>query len=167
MVKRGDIFSYKKIILPQSQRLSNKSSGMAKFFSHAVLVSPDTHIKIHSISHDQYSRYLLLNCTLNERKYVLINVYAPTVDKTTEQSNYGHLPCNNMEKYFGRCIIIGGDLYFNLANIEAVQNNQNHSYRSYLIQLFKIYGLVDIWNIKILVLKNSLIGKTPTTDLFT
>ena len=32
--KRGDnFFSYKKVILPQNQRLSGKSSGVAKYFS--------------------------------------------------------------------------------------------------------------------------------------
>ena len=93
----------------------------------AVLIGPDTDIKIQSISHDQYGRYLLLDCTLNERKYVLINVYAPTIDKATEQANFDHLLRNTMEKYFGHSIIIGGDLNFNLENLEAVQNNQSHS----------------------------------------
>ena len=150
-------FSFKKAILPQNQRLSGKSSGGGKiFFSHgetnsrgvAVLIAPDTDLKIHSISHDQYGRYLLLDCTLNERKYVLINAYAPTIDKATEQANFGHLLCNTMEKYFGHNIIIGGDLNFDLENLEAVQNNQSHSYRSYLIHLIETYDLVDIWNLK-------------------
>ena len=61
-------FSFKKAILPQNQRLSGKSSGGGGgggggkiFFSHgesnshgvAVLIAPDTDIKIHSISHNQ------------------------------------------------------------------------------------------------------------------
>ena len=96
----------------------------------------------------------------------MINVYAPTINKATEQANFGHLLCNTMEKYFGHNIIIGGDLNFNLKNLEGVQNNQSHFYSSYMIQLIETYDFVDIWNLKILVLKNSVVVKTPATDLF-
>ena len=78
----------------------------------------------------------------------MINVYAPTIDKATEQANFGHLLCNTMEKYFGHSIIIGGDINFNLENLEAVQNSQSNSYSRYLIQVIETYDLVDIWNLK-------------------
>ena len=70
--KRGDFFIQDSHSSPESEIVWQEQWGGKIFFSHgesnsrgvAVLIAPDTDIKIHSISHDQYGRYLLLDCTL-------------------------------------------------------------------------------------------------------
>ena len=124
------------------------SHGESNFRRVAILIAPDTVVKIHSISHGEYGRYLLLDCTFNEKNYVLLNVYAPTIDKVTEQVNFGHLLSNAMEKYFGHSVILGGNLNFNLENLKTFQKSQSHSYSRYLLHLIETHDLVDIWNLK-------------------
>ena len=51
----------------------------------------------------------------------MINVYVPTIDKATEQVNFGHLLCNTMRKHFGHSVILGGDLNFNLEYLEIAK----------------------------------------------
>ena len=78
----------------------------------------------------------------------MLNVYAPTIDKVTEQANFGHLLSNAMENFFGHSVILGGDLNFNLENLKTFQKSQSHSYSRYLLHLLETHDLVDIWNLK-------------------
>ena len=82
------------------------------FFSHgksnsrgvAILIAPEIDLKINSVIHDEDGRFLILECDINKNNYTLVNVYAPIIDRVTNQANFGHLLYNMMEKYFGENI---------------------------------------------------------------
>ena len=74
--KRGDIFFIQEShSSPESEIAWREQWGGKIFFSQgesncrgvAILIAPDTVVKIHLISHDDYGRYLLLDCTFNEK----------------------------------------------------------------------------------------------------
>ena len=155
--KKGDIFFIQETHSSHEFETAWKEQwGGEIFFSHgksnsrgvAILIAPETDVIINSIVHDEEGRCLVLECNLNEINYTLVNIYAPTIDKVTDQANFGHVLYNMMEKYFGHNIIIGGDLNINLDVLESTNANQNHSYNTYLLQLIDTFDLVDIWKLK-------------------
>ena len=60
------------------------------FFSHgesnargvAMLISKQLDVKINELKRDINGRFILIDCTISENKHIIVNIYAPTFDKT-------------------------------------------------------------------------------------
>ena len=61
---------------------------------------------------DIEGRFILLDCTMSDGRYIIINIYAPAIDKMQEQVNFINFVLDMLQSYLGEKIIIGGD--FNL-----------------------------------------------------
>ena len=59
------------------------------FFSHgesnAILVSKELPIVMLDITRDDIGRFLLLDSKIYDTRYIIVNIYAPTIDKASEQ----------------------------------------------------------------------------------
>ena len=66
-----------------------------------------------------------------------------------KERNFGEYIFNNLQKYIGENIIIGGDLNIDL-DIGKTYNNlsKNPGYYKQLISLIEVLNLVDIWRLK-------------------
>ena len=113
------------------------------------LVSKDIDISINNIERDNYGRFLVLDAVIAENRYIFVNLYALTSDKREEQVNFGEYIFNNLQKYIGENIIIGGDLNIDL-DIGKPYNNlsKNPGYYKQFISLIEVLNLVDIWRLK-------------------
>ena len=115
----------------------------------AILTAKNLEFKIHSQILDNNGRFVLLDCSVNDINYIFVNLYAPTVDKPSDQAVFGAFICDTLKSYLGHNIVIGGD--FN-KNIEFLQNfgsiSHDHSYVKYLHKLFDMLDLVDVWKLR-------------------
>ena len=55
----------------------------------AILVTKNIDFEVNTIDRDDYGRFLLIDCSIFGSKYILVNIYAPTIDKRTEQADFG------------------------------------------------------------------------------
>ena len=60
------------------------SHGASNSRGVAVLISRKINFNITNIERDNDGRILLLNCTVSELNIVILNIYAPTIDKRKE-----------------------------------------------------------------------------------
>ena len=124
------------------------------FFSHgeanargvAILVSKHLQFDIHSEIKDSSGRFLLLDCTVCDKKFILVNLYAPTIDKKIEQSNFGNFIILQMESYIGQNIMIAGDLNISLDSL-VYKTSSVPCYTDHLLHLQQMLDIIDIWRI--------------------
>ena len=111
----------------------------------AVLLSSGLDIEISNVKKDTDGRFLLLDCIISEHSYVIINVYAPTVDKRNDQVTFGNFILDMLQDYSGRNIILGGDfnLDFDMTN-NSHKSCKNPGYLRQLLYIFDTFDLVDI-----------------------
>ena len=90
-------------------------------------------LKINTQILDREGCFILLDCIIKETNYILVNLYAPTIDKTSDQDNFGAYIWNTIEDYMGCNIVIGSDFNINIESLEIkIRIPQDHSYNSYL-----------------------------------
>ena len=75
------------------------SHGASNSRGVAVLISRKININITNIETDNDGRILLLNCTVSELNNVILNIYAPTIDKRKEQHKLAAKLELNEEKF--------------------------------------------------------------------
>ena len=93
-------------------------------------------------------RVVLFDCCVKEIRYILVNIYAPTIDKPSDQANFGAYIWDNLKPYLGRNIVIGGDFNKNIESLKSITTNPyDHSYNNYLYKLCDTIDLVDIWKL--------------------
>jgi len=93
-----------------------EQSGARCFFSHgdsnskgvATLIY-NSNIEIVDAKPDPNGRYLLLNIKYEETSIILVNIYAPTKDKTLEQLQFFEILGEILNEYMDQNIVIGGD----------------------------------------------------------
>ena len=113
------------------------------------LISKDIDINIVNIENDNCGRVLIIDALIAGARYILANLYAPTIDKRKEQVDFGQYIFNILHNYIGENIIIGGD--FNIDLDSARLNNnlcKNPGYYKQLASLMEVLNLVDIWRLK-------------------
>ena len=59
---------------------------------------------------DDYGRFILINCKIDETQLTLINIYCPTKDNQTAQITFLDIIKTQIEEYGDTNIILGGDL---------------------------------------------------------
>ena len=90
--------------------------------------------------------FLLLECKIYDTRYIIVNIYAPTIDKASEQKHVGEFLFSTLEQYVGLIIIIGGDFNICLDNM-VPSSSCTVTYSDCLIQLFHTPDLIDIWRL--------------------
>ena len=125
------------------------SHGTSNSRGLAILISRGIDINITDIETDNSGRILILKCTVSGLSLVIVNIYAPTIDKRLDQVTFGNCLCEKLEKYKGDNIILGGDLNICIDNFTPnILNNSNPGYRNTLSLIFESHDLVDIWRIQ-------------------
>ena len=114
----------------------------------AVLISSKINFNITNIERDNDGRMLLLNCMVSELNLVILNIYAPTIDKRKEQLAFANSVCSTLENYTGD-VIIGGDFNISLDTFPAdIECSKNLGYSKKLSVIMEMHNLVDIWRIQ-------------------
>ena len=62
------------------------------------------------LKQDNNGRFLLLNCKLFKLELILVNVYCPTKDNQSAQTNFYNFIYENINNYSDKNVILGGDL---------------------------------------------------------
>ena len=125
------------------------SHGQSNARGVAILFSRDIDLKINNFCKDESGRFLLLDCLIREIHYIIVNVYAPTIDKVTEQKRFGQYLLNELEQYNSKNIIIGGDFNIELDRASSEPNSlKNPMYAKQITTLMEMLSLVDIWRLR-------------------
>ena len=125
---------------------SNHSPGVA------ILIRKSLDFKLKSIRSDEEGRYLILETTIQDVSFLLVNIYAPNT--TTKQSLFfqtlSELICDEGYKDSDYKIILGGDLNVTMdPNLDCSGGNPvlKDSVK-YVEDIMMNYDLVDIWRIR-------------------
>ena len=123
------------------------SSGTSQSKGVAILISPNIDCTIEKTEIDQEGRYIMLTGIFNGHKLSLVNIYAPTADKKTEQIKFLDqiitLLENNSEK-----LILAGDLNTHLQPEDKYGVSYiKTEFATKLLDTMNEYGLTDIWRV--------------------
>ena len=125
------------------------SHGESRSRGVMILITKDVPININLVEHDSHGRLLLLSCQVNDLKLVLVNLYAPTADKSADQKSFGELVNLKLEGYTGQNIIIGGDLNTRFDDIDTTRTHDlDKSYNGLITKLMHNLNIVDIWRLR-------------------
>ena len=108
-------------------------------------------MKVNDITHDNDGRLILLDCTLEGNNFILVNIYAPTKDKTHMQNGFLSYLNSVIDDYSDKNIIIGGD--FNVCLDPFVDKfggraEVKSDYCNNLQNFIEELSLVDIWRLR-------------------
>ena len=92
------------------------SHGTSNSRGLAVLISNGLDINITNTETDSDGRILILTCITSTLNLTIVNIYAPTIDRRTEQMVYANSVRNILDKHKGNNIILGGDFNICLDN---------------------------------------------------
>ena len=161
--KRKEIFHYLhvknlQVIFLQETHSSPKTAnrwaiefGSKIYFSHgdtqsrgvAILINRSLKVVVHNINTDKEGRYIIMYATINKKKFILANIYAPNIDDTQFFSNAFDI----VKRYSPDYTIIGGD--FNVALNPLLDRQGTHvnhdKSATWLNMHFDNNELVDIW----------------------
>ena len=120
----------------------SNSKGVAILFPHNI----DYKILRHKCVNT--GRFLQVFIQLDETKFILSNVYAPTKDNPSEQNEFLNSIINCLEEDSSQNLILGGD--FNITLNPYLDKKGGciegkSKYRDNLIATIKDFNLVDIW----------------------
>ena len=114
----------------------------------AILVTKNLDFEANTIDRDDYGRLLLIDCFIFGSKYILVNIYAPTIDKRTEQADFGSFLFSKLEKYLGCNIIVGGDFNINIQKLKNSTKSYQANYDDHILNIIEILDLIDIWRLQ-------------------
>ena len=114
----------------------------------AILINRKVNHTIDEEIIDPNGRYLILNVTINDKKYILFNYYAPTKDKPHEQVQHLENIMALVNNYSDENVILGGD--FNVClnpEIDKIggKTEKQSDYALKLLDYMDEMDLVDIW----------------------
>ena len=122
------------------------SHGESNARSIAILISKQLDVKINEVKRDINGRFILIDCTISENKYIIVNIYAPTIDK--KQVTFVNYVLEMLQPYLGKNIIIGGDLNIDFDKSQKETLSTNLGYSRQLSLMVQTFDLVDIWRLK-------------------
>ena len=93
-------------------------------------------------------RHIVLRGTFNDNKLTLLNYYAPTADKTTEQQQQLEQILPIIHNSFSE-LIWGGDMNMTLKpELDKYGKTENKTrYATKILQILQEYNLCDIWRL--------------------
>ena len=116
----------------------------------AILIPKNINYDIEDKITDTEGRFLILKIKIENKVYILCNLYAPTQDLKTEQLNFAKIILNNLIPFENENLIIGGDLNFYLNPLvdkqDTILNRQdNRNYRNEILSIINSFNLTDAW----------------------
>ena len=142
-----------------SEKLWQRDWSGQIYFSHgscgscgvAILFPKKLDVSVNHIINDTHGRFLLLDVTIDEQNFILINIYAPTKDKENEQIALLNDIKNVLVDYMDKIIIIGGD--FNTClnpDIDKSGGTKENvtKYSNQITEFNTEFNLIDIWRIR-------------------
>jgi exonuclease III len=134
----------------------NKEWGAEIIYSHgssssrgvAILFPQNLEYKVQNIVKDNNGRFIIVELIIDDTRFVLVNLYAPTKDKVDDQCTFLAELRTELLQYSGHNLIMGGD--FNTILNGALDKNGGtvHSETNYgtaLGELIEDFELTDIW----------------------
>ena len=114
---KGIIFLQETHSIESDEKLWEREWGSKIYFSHcsttrqgvAILMPSNIDFKISHVERDKDGRLIALTCSIEENELVLINIYAPTKDKSALQNNFLNYLHSIIDNYSDKKVIIGGD----------------------------------------------------------
>ena len=108
-----------------------------------ITFSKDLGVEVHNVIMDDEGRYIILYTTVNKKKFLFANVYAPNQDKPKFFQKW----LKDLKRFTPNYVVVGGD--FNLAlNPELDRlgtHHNNEKSASFLKSSFENEQLVDVW----------------------
>ena len=119
----------------------------------AILIPKNIKIDLNILStkKDTQGRILIMECKLEEKIYILVNIYPPTRDKPNEQTSFLSKLREMLQNCNGNPLIIGGD--FNTC-VNIIQDKRggtfkkNSVYSDNIKEICEDLSLVDIWRVR-------------------
>ena len=124
------------------------SHGTATSRGVAILIPSGLDTEIKDVKSDNEGRILLLDIMIDSNPFIILNIYAPTQDKTQEQNKFIENVQDILANYIDRNIVIGGDFntYLNATLDKKGSAKQiNTTYSKSIIDMMEDYNLIDIW----------------------
>ena len=117
---------------------------MAILFSHTIIFD------IINVKQDTDDRFLLTECNIFGENYTLMNIYAPTGDKSKKELAFGKCLLDNLESHVGSNLILAGDVNTDLDDVLGKSNVSKSApnYKFYLQKLADDLDLLDICHLK-------------------
>ena len=99
---------------------------------------------------DSQGRYLITEMQIDQTKFVMINIYAPNLEKQAEQINYWNTIRRHLDNHRDSIVILGGDfnLYLNGDLDKKPPSLKVYKSTNQLREIMKDHNLNDIWRIK-------------------
>ena len=157
-LKWGVIFLQETHSQVQTEKFWSNEWGSKILFSHgtansrgvAILFTKGIEFEVEDTIIDPEGRFLLVNVKLNDEKYTLVNIYAPTKDKHDEQKNLldriqHMLGENNYEN-----LIMGGDFNATLnPKLDKKGGNPEglSEYSDQIQSMCETLDLIDVWRV--------------------
>ena len=156
--KEGIIFLQETHTTKLSELIWQRDWNGQAFFSHgtcgsrgvAILIPKCLNITVNNITSDNFGRLLILDCTLNDEKFILVNIYSPTKDCQQDQIQL----LNDLRKLLSDCtdqnLIIGGDFNTFLNSDLDKYGGRNENISNYAKQIIEFnieFNLIDIWRV--------------------
>ena len=130
------------------------------FFSHgtsnsrgtAILISSDYDVSVLKEFKDEYGRFIILDIIINEARFTLGNLYAPTRNFEKDQIDVFKTFTEKISECNDENVILGGDfnLYLN-PRLDKLDNmpetGDNASYRVEIESYMEVNNLVDVWRV--------------------
>ena len=172
-LKRNTIFAYLKqnfkgiALLQETHSCQNKEQLWRSetrnewdiYFSHgtsgskgvATLIPKRYQCKINNEVADPLGRFLLLDVEIDETCFILLNMYAPTKDKPSDQIHFLDNIKTLLSQYIDRKIIVAGDLNVCLnpdLDKKGGKTEKESEYARELITFMEEYDLIYIWTVR-------------------
>ena len=125
---------------------TSKSAGVAILIPKQIIEE----ISIKQIKTVIKGRMVIVELELNGTTIIIVNIYAPTKDKSKEQVDLFEKLEENLDEYTDKPIIIGGDMNVCLdPKLDSSNNQSNPSNSSIRLKmLLENHDLIDIWRVK-------------------
>ena len=120
------------------------SNGTSNSRGVVILLHPRSQCKVLEAKHDNHGRCVSVMVEMNQKKFVICNVYGPNTDSPTFFKEMIRI-IDSYQEYDG--IVIGGD--FNLVINPEIDRNGSSANHTKVVKVLKLYmecsGLVDVW----------------------
>ena len=116
----------------------------------AIIVPEALHATVNNKITDLSGRFILLDITIDEQNFILVNIYAPTKDKPNEQIELINLIKHHLVEFIDRNLIIGGDfntcLNPDLDKHGGVKEDMSE-YAKEIVEFYTEFNLIEIWRV--------------------
>ena len=127
------------------------SHGSSKSKGVCILFPQTLEFEILETVKDTEGRLLIVKVKIENKIYIVVNVYAPTRDSKMEQLAFIKTVKEQMIKYENESFLAGGDFNFYMSKLDRIDSmshkNDNPEYRKEIVSLMTSLNLVDAYRV--------------------